>query len=233
MNHSIRWARTGLLGAAIFIVAISAASLPMGWRKYLEYQETRVSPTSVTPLEFQSILFAVLEHSRLYGVPPPPPEAGGGHSAHIRKPVVLENETVAICVAAGTPGCKSMEDTEMFLFPGADPKIPKQLRRELIAANLASVKFECPTSEWVQCASSEDISSIFTNGGWWSDFYRKYPTTAGVMKVTNPVLSHDGKSALIYVAYQCDGLCGAGSLVMLSRVGAAWVVWREEELWIS
>ena len=210
----------------VFALAFGIALTPM-------VKAADISPSVASQAEFESILAAVLEQMDFEGVPEPPPEPGQKPRPHTRKGVVLVNETVEICSASATPSCGATESSELFLSQGLDAQIPRQLRQELIAASAISVQFDCPRLKLVQCERAATISSIFRGGGWWDDFYRKYPNTAGVVHFSNVVLSHDGTNALLYVTHSCDGLCGTGNLVLLRKTNGRWVVEHREQLWIS
>jgi hypothetical protein len=233
VTTSIRWGRTLLLGASAFALAMGVALFPVVYRLYLERKAAEILPSIASRSELESILVAVLEQTDFQGVPEPAPEPGQVPRPHARRGVVLVNETIEICNASTAPKCGPTESSELFLYPGLDARIPRQFRRELVAANVTSVTFDCPRLNWAQCEGAAAISSIFTNGGWWDDFYGKYPNTAGVVRISNAVLSHDGASALLYVTHGCDGLCGTGSLVLLQKTEGTWVIQRREQLWIS
>ena len=192
-----------------------------------------ITPSVAPQGERESILVAVLEQMDFEGVPEPPPGPGQAPKPPAHKAVIVVDETYEICAPSAKPKCGPTEDPDLFLSKRLDARVPKQLRQELVAANITSARFECPRLKWVQCESAATISSIFRNGGWWDDFYRKYPKTAGVVHFSNVVLSHDGKSALLYITHQCDGLCGTGNLVLLQKTEGTWVVRHREQLWIS
>ncbi|MBA3487388.1 MAG: hypothetical protein H0T88_09420 [Lysobacter sp.] len=63
--------------------------------------------------------------------------------------------------------------------------------------------------------------------------WRRDSDTAGVLDVSNAVLSQDRDYALTYIEHQCDGLCGSGGLHLLKRKGASWSVVKSLRLWVS
>ena len=48
-----------------------------------------------------------------------------------------------------------------------------------------------------------------------------------------PVLTNDGKRALVYVGFHCGGLCGVGVLYLMEQGASGWQVVKTGQLWIS
>ena len=226
MNR-VRWARAIWSGVTISAVVFGIALLPIAWRAYREYAETRISPVVATS-ELNGLLTAILSQVPLDGgsvpPPPPPPLPGGELEPPLElksKPLLLVNSTVTVCEKGATdPSCTHLIDTD-FWPDGFSPKIPLQMRRELVAASGSSVAFECPNSEKVICGSAASAAS---NSG-------HFPGVAGTMRVSNAVLSHDHAEALLYVEFECGKMCASGKLVLFRRNGSGWAVAQQERLW--
>jgi hypothetical protein len=78
-----------------------------------------------------------------------------------------------------------------------------------------------------------EIDAIFQNNGWWTDYYKKYADSQGFLTVSRIGFSADEKQALFYSANGCGGKCGAGTYVVMGKVGANWRVVKEILMWVS
>ncbi len=78
-----------------------------------------------------------------------------------------------------------------------------------------------------------EIDAIFEKNGWWTDYYKKYPDSQGFLTVSRIGLSADGKQAMLYSANDCGGKCGAGTYVVMEKVGGSWRVIKEIVMWVS
>ncbi len=78
-----------------------------------------------------------------------------------------------------------------------------------------------------------ETDAIFQNNGWWTDYYKKYPDSQGFLVVSRIGFSADGKQAMLYSANRCGGKCGAGTYVVMEKVGGGWRVVKEILTWVS
>jgi len=78
-----------------------------------------------------------------------------------------------------------------------------------------------------------DFDAIFTKGGWWTGFYKKYPKSQGFLTLSRAGFSPDGKQALFYASNGCGGKCGTGTYVVMERTDSGWKILKEILLWIS
>lgn len=78
-----------------------------------------------------------------------------------------------------------------------------------------------------------EIDAIFENNGWWTDYDKKYPDSQGFLAVSRIGFSADGKQAMLYSANSCGGKCGAGTYVVMGKVGDSWRVVKEILTWVS
>ena len=68
----------------------------------------------------------------------------------------------------------------------------------------------------------------------WSRFFRRYPVSDGIVRLSRPALDHSGTQALVYLEFQCGAECGSGRMVSLTRQpGQAWQVAGGELLWVA
>ena len=79
----------------------------------------------------------------------------------------------------------------------------------------------------------QEIDKIFKGGGWWEEFYKRYPDSVGLI-----ILSHVGfnsamNEAMIYIQHSCGGLCGTGHYVLLQKSGDKWRVVKQNMVWVS
>lgn len=71
--------------------------------------------------------------------------------------------------------------------------------------------------------SEKEIDDIFKKGGgWWEEFYRRYPETRGFATFSRVGFNDDKTQALVYQAHSCGGLCGGGAYVLLVKINGVW-----------
>lgn len=81
--------------------------------------------------------------------------------------------------------------------------------------------------------SDREERAIFDKGGWWPQFYRKYPKSQGILTLSRAGFNSANDQALVYVGDQSDGLAGAGYCVLLAKKRSAWTIQGKAMLWIS
>jgi len=59
------------------------------------------------------------------------------------------------------------------------------------------------------------IDGLFKQGGWWTDYYKKYPSSQGILSLSRVGFSPDGKQAVLYASNGCGGKCGTGTYVVM------------------
>jgi hypothetical protein len=84
-----------------------------------------------------------------------------------------------------------------------------------------------------QLIDRKDFDAIFKNGGWWPDYYRKFPSSQGFLNLSRVGFSNDGKQALFYASNKCGGKCGTGTYVVMEKMDSNWKVAKEILIWIS
>jgi len=78
-----------------------------------------------------------------------------------------------------------------------------------------------------------EIDAIFEKGGWWTDYYKRYPNSQGFLTLSRVGFSPDGKQALFYTKNGCGGTCGTGTYVVMERADSGWKVLKEILIWVS
>lgn len=228
----MRWIRITKLAAVLAMLTTAAiGALPVSdWvGAELRARAERPDPVLATPEETRAILGAVLRKMEFGGVPPPPPEPGEPSRPEPKRVLILADQT--LCFAEiPTRDCAS--DPGVLLVPELDKLAPRKLRAELLAANRTLRQLDISGIPDTRVVSARQLQQMFQDG-WWDDFYRTYPGTAGFASISQPVLTSDRQQALIYVAHRCDGLCGSGTVHLLVRSGSSWRIVREEMLWVS
>ena len=103
----------------------------------------------------------------------------------------------------------------------ASNQVEKRLTEEGLGVN-------CPL------VSSSTYRSFFDETGrGWRDFYKTYPKTAGALSVSRVGFNDSHNEAIVYVATQCDWLCGHGEFTFLKKEGAVWRIKSSFPLWES
>ena len=67
----------------------------------------------------------------------------------------------------------------------------------------------------------------------WKAFYGRYPGSAGLFHLSGIGYNQDRTRAILYVSHGCGGLCGSGRVVVLSRTGDTWRIYKEVILSVS
>lgn len=78
-----------------------------------------------------------------------------------------------------------------------------------------------------------EIDAIFKKGGWWPDYYKKYPNSQGFLRLSRVGFSTDGKQAVFYARNGCGGKCGTGTYVVMEKVDSGWKIVKEILIWVS
>jgi hypothetical protein len=221
----MRWSRIirlTILLSAVAGVAVGGLPLANFIDSELQRRAQRPDPLVATQSDTQSILVAVLAKANFVGIPPPPPAPAPGETFSFpRRTLLLENLTVPLA-----------DQRERILDVGLEQFAPRKLREELVLANASPHSVANPNVSGVMYVSAQKIDEIFRTG-FWPEFYRAYPHTAGFARISVPVLSKARTQALVYFEQHCDGLCGAGSIHFLVRTNHGWTDIRQELLWIS
>lgn len=78
-----------------------------------------------------------------------------------------------------------------------------------------------------------EFESIFEKGGWWEDYYKKYPGAQGFLTLSRVGFNPHGDQALFYAGNGCGGKCGTGSYVVMERIGSNWKMLKEIISWMA
>lgn len=84
-----------------------------------------------------------------------------------------------------------------------------------------------------ELVAKAEIDAIFKKGGWWMDFYKKYPDSQGLLTLSRVGYSADRKQAMFHAKNHCGGKCGTGSYVVMEKTNRGWKVAKEVLVWIS
>lgn len=98
--------------------------------------------------------------------------------------------------------------------------------------SVLSNKFTVPTK--VVLVAKNEIDRFFAEGGgWWPAFYQQYPDSPGLITLSNVGFNPEKNQAILYIGYQCDGLCGQGHYVLMVKANGNWKVEKRVMTWIS
>ena len=67
----------------------------------------------------------------------------------------------------------------------------------------------------------------------WEKFYATFNGAHGYFAYSRPIYSNDGKHALVFSDWHCEGLCGMGMVLELERTHGHWRVLHVAGTWIS
>ena len=87
---------------------------------------------------------------------------------------------------------------------------------------------------WV-VADEASLSRIFDQslGNAWKQFYKEYPNSTGLTRISRVGLDDDSGQALFYLSVTPAGLGGAGFFILLRRHFGVWRVLASKVAWVS
>jgi hypothetical protein len=80
--------------------------------------------------------------------------------------------------------------------------------------------------------SENEINQIFGSGKW-DEFYRRYPTSRGLVFLSRVGFNKTITQALLYFVKEYDGGAGEGSLILFEKNGNEWTLKSQVDVWIS
>lgn len=229
----VRWhnvaAISAMLAVAGFACALGAPA--MHWlRVELQRRAEQPRPVLATPEETRAILQIVLVPVQYPGVPPPPgPESP--NRVPVLRTLILSDRS--LCFSREPSATKCGEAEALLVSPELDPIASRKFREELVLANASAHALALDGIPGTRVVAHAEIDRILATDGWWHTFYQRFPDTAGVARISRPVLSPDRARALIVVSHQCDGLCGMTSIHLLYRSGTGWHIASDVVLRVS
>ncbi|WP_355606025.1 hypothetical protein RZV17_19945 [Xanthomonas cannabis] len=226
-----RIAFTSLLLTLIAALALSAKSVTSYFNEVSEQPAPRQQATIPSPQDMILIWTAIVDQP--YPGLPSPPKHKDDQAATKRKPVVLLDRSTQTCAdTRAQQPCASSLNQELLAGSAVDAFVSEQAREALILANASQVTVRLSDSTYVQGASTAAVDALLVDFNW-AAFYKAFPGTAGYLQLSVPVLVDGGSHALVYAEQRCDGLCGTGTLYLLTRGGDGWKITNGLVLWVS
>jgi hypothetical protein len=123
----------------------------------------------------------------------------------------------------------SFSETVQALIPDADTDTLENYH----AANSfgGSLTVSAPDLN-IAFANITDISSLDV-GEFWSEFYKRYPDSYGIIYFSRVGFNDRLDQAFVYVQQSCQDTCGSGRYVLLGKTNGKWHLLHETILWIS
>ena len=115
----------------------------------------------------------------------------------------------------------ALQGTTIAAFLEANAK-PALLRRSLHPA----IAYELVDSTQLESAFGK-------NRDGWSEYYKRFPGSQGILTFSRVGFSADGTQALFFFTNQCGVLCGTGQYVVMEKRNGSWVAEKEIMKWIS
>jgi len=85
-----------------------------------------------------------------------------------------------------------------------------------------------------ELVSSAQLEPIFCKHcGFWPAFYKQFPGSQGLLKLSGVGFSADGTQAFFYFSNRCEGLCGTGDYVIMEKRDGRWVIQKDIGMWVS
>lgn len=227
----MRWKNIGVISAALTAM-LFAGLFGVPTSRWVQGELARRAeapdPIMATADETRAILAAVLAHHLYKGVPPPPSAPGDPPREARAHTLTLSDHS--LCLYRSTPHAPCGDGDTLVLYPELDSIAPLKLRTELVMANRDVQPVAVDGIPGTRVEAQADIDRTLGQPGGWSTFYRQFADSAGLVRITQPVLGHDRSRALILVDHLCDGLCGSVTLFALERRELQWRVSGELQL---
>jgi hypothetical protein len=116
-------------------------------------------------------------------------------------------------------------------FPALQPASINSLHEVINRPAKFRHSFRLPVA--YELVDKAEIDAIFKKGGWWTDYYKSYPDSQGLLSLSRVGFSPDGKQAVFFASNACGGKCGTGAYVVMERIDSGWKVAREILIWVS
>lgn len=232
MPGGVRWRRIFATSVVLACLGLASVLGSLWLLKPRPEPGPRPFPTRLaTDREQQDILAALFDRF-FEGLPPPASaasRAGKASDAGLR-PLVAIDTSLRFCghdVVGSIGNCalgmveENITSSSWEIDFGDASDIPLRFRTALVDSNRRAYPQPMPRGRKTIPISAQDLRRSLQHG-FWKGFYERFPRTAGVIEANRAVVSADGREALIYVEHQCDGLCGTGSLFLMSRIDGRW-----------
>lgn len=72
-----------------------------------------------------------------------------------------------------------------------------------------------------ELVSTETIGTLIRNYNW-DDFYKRYPDSGGIIRVTAVGFNRQKTLAIVFTGSTCNNQCGRGSFVLFKKVDGKW-----------
>jgi len=224
----MRWKKIATLTLALAAALFAGLFGIPAWRWFqveLARRAEAPDPIVATADETRAILTAVLAYTSYTGVPPPPPLPGAPPREEWPSTLMLSDRS--LCFYRKTPRGRCGDGDDLILFHELEEIAPLKLRSELVIANPQARPLSLDGIPDTRMVAAGDIDRVFDGAGSWEAFYRQFGKSAGLRRITRPVLTSDRKQALIMVSHGCDGLCGSVTLFSLHRTERRWQVSKD------
>jgi hypothetical protein len=151
--------------------------------------------------------------------------------------VVLQSESNDPALFTHPPGCPPAGRAPLECTDWSRDSLPPELLEAARNADFSDRKewktSEVPLGTRLLLPAVRD--SLFAPGaGGWPEFFRRFPGARGFEELSRPVVSADGRQAVIRAAHRCGPRCGEGGVAWLARsLDGRWRVHRWFRHWMS
>ncbi len=81
--------------------------------------------------------------------------------------------------------------------------------------------------------SYQQLHEIFDRGGWWDEFYDRYPNSTGIIELSRVGFDNNRTQAILYFGNQAGGKAGIGYFILLYKNMDEWIIYKKVLIWIS
>lgn len=198
--------------------------------------QNSAAPTNVaTEKQTRAILAVVLANeARIVAAQVAFASQGAGASPG-RTSLLLVDHSLCLGTAPGDSCDRLLFDDEPSQ-KGLQSRAARQLLAQLLANNRASHRFTSGELPDAPVVGLNELRALAVTGApdevasFWAAFHQAHPRSQGFVVASRPVVAADGSEAIVHVARQCGGRCGAGTTYLLVRDARGWRIGEAAEM---
>jgi hypothetical protein len=114
------------------------------------------------------------------------------------------------------------------------PKLDEEGFKDLFEQNKQKtlLNFENHSQKKIVLLTHSSYEDIFGNNGGWYKYYKTFPKSNGLVRLSNFGFNKEGTQAVFFYAYLQEGRAGVGYLAIYEKINNQWVFEDREDIWV-
>jgi len=127
-----------------------------------------------------------------------------------------------------------VEGSEDYVFSNM-PKLTKDGFKDFLEKNIQKtpLKIINQSEKELVLLTDSALNSAFGSSGDWYKYYKTFPKSKGLVRISNLGFSKDGTQAVMFYSYSQATLTGAGYMAIYTKKDNRWNFEDRVEVWIS